>query len=627
MAITLGPQFLINTQTSLDQDNVSLAGLANGLFVAAYEAQVPTNLGGVFDGIDFQVFNADGTKRGGEINQTAQLGIFNTFDPDVVAAPDATFHVAFQHIHSASFRTLANAHRDIEGNSFAIGEIGGQSSDDNTSDVSLAVRPDGGLFGVFTDDFSSTHGPDIGGTFRIASHDNAFDSENTIVNSGTAGAQTRPDVAALANGRFVTVFETGTAVALRFTSVTYGPDPNPSKNDPDTAITTHLGTDAFVATGSRPVVAALPGSKFVVLWYDGQAGLANRILGRVYDSGGNSQGDFVAATNVATSALADRDIAVTVRSNGEFAVAWTGIAGTIGNIDNSGTYIDAAVFNSKVLDTHLAAFTVVSSIASITNQSLTEITAGDQFDPSLTTLADGRYVLGWTDASASADDASGLAVRGRIIDTRTTAVAVNGTLGHDDYIGSDFADKLNGFGGDDKLAGGAGNDTLDGGTGADTMNGGNGSDVFIYAVGYGADTVEDFATAASDTIDLRAFATIHTLADVLARATQVGNDTVIDFGGGDTLTLKSVQKGDLTDSSFLLTHLPVITSNGGGDNAAVSVAENSTQVTIVTATDPDAGTTLVYSIVGGADAAKFKIGAATGALAFIAAPDFEVTGR
>ena len=85
MAITLGPQFLINTQTGLDQDNVSLAGLANGLFVAAYEAQVPTNLGGVFDGIDFQVFNADGTKRGGEINQTAQLGIFNTFDPDVVA--------------------------------------------------------------------------------------------------------------------------------------------------------------------------------------------------------------------------------------------------------------------------------------------------------------------------------------------------------------------------------------------------------------------------------------------------------------------------------------------------------------------------------------------------------------
>ena len=54
-------------------------------------------------------------------------------------------------------------------------------------------------------------------------------------------------------------------------------------------------------------------------------------------------------------------------------------------------------------------------------------------------------------------------------------------------------------------------------------------------------------------------------------------------------------------------HPPTITSNGGGDTAAVSVAENTTAVTTVTATDPDAGQTLSYSIIGGADAAKFTI--------------------
>ncbi|MEG1991026.1 MAG: cadherin repeat domain-containing protein, partial [Christensenella sp.] len=46
---------------------------------------------------------------------------------------------------------------------------------------------------------------------------------------------------------------------------------------------------------------------------------------------------------------------------------------------------------------------------------------------------------------------------------------------------------------------------------------------------------------------------------------------------------------------------PVITSNGGGDTAAVSVAENSTAVTTVTSTDVDAGATATYSIIGGAD--------------------------
>ena len=54
-----------------------------------------------------------------------------------------------------------------------------------------------------------------------------------------------------------------------------------------------------------------------------------------------------------------------------------------------------------------------------------------------------------------------------------------------------------------------------------------------------------------------------------------------------------------------------------------SIAENTTVVTTVTATDPDAGQTLSYAIVGGADAAKFTINATTGALAFATAPNFE----
>lgn len=69
---------------------------------------------------------------------------------------------------------------------------------------------------------------------------------------------------------------------------------------------------------------------------------------------------------------------------------------------------------------------------------------------------------------------------------------------------------------------------------------------------------------------------------------------------------------------------PVITSNGGGSTASISVAENNTAVTTVTATDADVGDTLTYSISGGADAAKFTINSSTGALSFQTAPDFEV---
>ena len=68
---------------------------------------------------------------------------------------------------------------------------------------------------------------------------------------------------------------------------------------------------------------------------------------------------------------------------------------------------------------------------------------------------------------------------------------------------------------------------------------------------------------------------------------------------------------------------PAITSNGGGASASVNVTENTTAVTTVTATDADAGSTLTYAIVGGADAARFTINPSTGALVFVAPPNFE----
>ncbi|MXP38279.1 Ig-like domain-containing protein, partial [Erythrobacter ramosus] len=67
---------------------------------------------------------------------------------------------------------------------------------------------------------------------------------------------------------------------------------------------------------------------------------------------------------------------------------------------------------------------------------------------------------------------------------------------------------------------------------------------------------------------------------------------------------------------------PVITSSGGGANSAVSVLEGPTSVIRVEATDPNSDI-LTYSITGGRDVGFFTINPLTGALAFIAAPDFE----
>ncbi|MBF0185703.1 MAG: DUF4347 domain-containing protein, partial [Magnetococcales bacterium] len=94
----------------------------------------------------------------------------------------------------------------------------------------------------------------------------------------------------------------------------------------------------------------------------------------------------------------------------------------------------------------------------------------------------------------------------------------------------------------------------------------------------------------------------------------------------DSFTIR-VTDGALTNSvtfSFSITgrnDAPVISSDGGGASASISVAEQTTAVTTVAASDVDAATTLTYSISGGSDAAKFTINASSGVLSFVSAPN------
>lgn len=99
-----------------------------------------------------------------------------------------------------------------------------------------------------------------------------------------------------------------------------------------------------------------------------------------------------------------------------------------------------------------------------------------------------------------------------------------------------------------------------------------------------------------------------------ASATRTISVTVTDQYGQTASATSSLTVTGVNDA-------PVITSNGGGSTAFVSVQENRTLVTTVTASDPE-GTAVSYSISGGADAARFSITAA-GVLSFTSAPDFE----
>jgi hypothetical protein len=120
-------------------------------------------------------------------------------------------------------------------------------------------------------------------------------------------------------------------------------------------------------------------------------------------------------------------------------------------------------------------------------------------------------------------------------------------------LSSDVNDTLRGLAGNDRLFGGNGGDLLDGGPGTDFLNGGGGDDFIVYRPGDGADTLFGLAAGvgSDDRLSLQAFASIGSLADVLSHATQVNADTVIDFGGGDMLTLRNVVRASLSADDFV----------------------------------------------------------------------------
>jgi Ca2+-binding RTX toxin-like protein len=150
-------------------------------------------------------------------------------------------------------------------------------------------------------------------------------------------------------------------------------------------------------------------------------------------------------------------------------------------------------------------------------------------------------------------------------DAPTHGSAVGASTGIDDIVsgvtrvrGSEFNDIITGNSSNNTLEGQGGNDVLDGGGGNDTLTGGTGSDIFVYKPGYGVTTITDFSHASADRIDLRAFTSIHSLADLQltpAIVNGVANSTTItssgNFGGTHHIDLQGINTGALQASDFI----------------------------------------------------------------------------
>lgn len=129
--------------------------------------------------------------------------------------------------------------------------------------------------------------------------------------------------------------------------------------------------------------------------------------------------------------------------------------------------------------------------------------------------------------------------------------SVYGDFALDSVVGGAGNDLMHGGKEADTLIGGDGADTLFGDLGNDVLNGGAGADVFVFVDGSGTDSIQGFAND-----DLLRFSaninggTVDTFEELSAHIT-TGSDTVIDLGGGSSLTLVGVTSLTSADVEFV----------------------------------------------------------------------------
>ena len=213
-----------------------------------------------------------------------------------------------------------------------------------------------------------------------------------------------------------------------------------------------------------PDVALLSGGQQVTVWERRIQGAANGTEIMLDLAGTISQANVVTTgeqVNPAVAALA----------GGGFVVVWEDYSNGNANADIRMRVYDAAGMASSILD-----FLVTAETAA----------PGQQFNPDVAGLLDGRFIVTWSTLTSSGGNSTD--IESQIFDPRTSAQDWTGKTWGEQYVGTAFTDRLNGGGGNDTiwgeggadtLIGGLGNDTLDGGAGIDWMYGTSGTDFYV----------------------------------------------------------------------------------------------------------------------------------------------------
>ncbi len=476
-----------------------VAVLSDGRFVVVWQEVLASPVDGFVDtdgGIFARIYNADGTAAGETIQVNTWVpGMQDT--PEVVANSDGGFSVAFN-----STLVFGSAPTDV--------------------DVFMITFDAGGVLKPFFDqqgnlqqirdidpDTPGTESPsfmlDAGGgyTALVREMDVALgtNSETQVTLIGPTGAVAGTadstnfinfdeifGVSRLVGGNVIIAGKVDGVVVLRLSggNLTEGPSGIPGIYSPVDFFTQVSGSDAndVRVIGLDPGSFAPGGSGggFVVTALQPNGANASTLVMETFTAWGTRTGTSSITIGVSLNGTHPAYDILALK-DGTFVVSWVtkgvnGLDVMAGHFDSNGLALGPSV--------------VVQGDA----------VSGDQTDPSLSLMADGRVLVAFTDLGGHNINGSVEPIHAVTLTLTSTsggfpatigADVLLGTGGHDGIDGLAGNDLISGLNGNDAVYGGDGNDSLNGNLGNDGILGGNGND--IIAGGDGNDGMNGGAGA------------------------------------------------------------------------------------------------------------------------------------
>lgn len=383
----LGSEFLVNTFTTNDQNNPSIAALEDGSFVVSW---LSSNQDGSGSGIYAQRYDATGIAQGDEF----LVNTFTTNDqsnPSIAALEDGGFVVSWESVdQDGNGAGIFGKRYDASGNTVEWRKLDKLINTHTLGDQSsptIATLKDGGFIVVWVSDEQDGSSSGIyaqrydikgvaqGGEFRV----NIFATD----------LQVDPSVTALANGGFVVSWTSREQDGDGLGIYAQRYDSTGVAQDSEFRVNTYTNGHQWL-----PSIAALKKGGFVTTWTSSDSD-GTDVYAKLYDDNGVALNDEFLVHSSSAGSQGTQSIAAL--ENGGFVVVWESSKGIDGLSDIYMRRFDAdGVAQGNQL--------LVNSDTSWT---------GNKALPAVTSLKDGDFVVSWT---SDGEDGSETGIYGKLYD-------------------------------------------------------------------------------------------------------------------------------------------------------------------------------------------------------------------